>query len=101
MHNLAPVFCTTPTTSTYRTFSAHVKAMEANFHCQQHVIQFPGCRCLMHDKDEFLAKENLLLSNKYSKKTNTLVTEGASHDNETIKTGNVNTDMSDEYELET
>ncbi len=97
-----PVFCTAPTTSTYRTFSAHIEAMEANFYRQEHVIQLPGRRRLMHDKDgfhkdEFLAKENLHLSNEYYKKTNTLVTEGASHDNETIKAGNVHihTDASD------
>jgi len=48
----------------------------------------------MHDKDEFLAKENILLSDNY-KKTDFLVTEGASHDDETIKAGNVHTDTSD------
>ena len=96
-----PVFCTAPITSTYRTFSAHVEAMEANFHHQEHVIQLPGCCRFLHDKDEFLAKENLLLSNEYYKKTNTLVTEEANHNNETIKAGNVHTDMSDEDKLAT
>ena len=95
-----PVFCTAPTTSTHRAFSTHIEAMEANFHRQEHVIQIPGRRCLMHDKDEFLAKENILLSNDY-KKTDFLVTEGASHDDETIKAGNVHTDTSDEDEQET
>jgi hypothetical protein len=85
-----PVFRTAPTTSTYRAFSAHVEAMEANFHRQEHVIQLPGCRHLMHDKDEFLAKENILLSNDY-KKTTFLATEGAIHDDDTIKAGNVHT----------
>jgi hypothetical protein len=33
--------------------------MEANFHRQEHVIQLPGRRRLMHDKDEFLAKSTL------------------------------------------
>ena len=57
-----PVFHTAPTTSTYCVFSAHVKAMETNFHRQEHVIQLPGRRRLMHDEDEFLAEENILLS---------------------------------------
>ena len=85
-----PVFCTAPTTSTYCAFSAHVKVMEANFYHQEHIIQLSGRHCLMHDKygfheDGFLAKENLLLSNEYFKKTDTSVTEGASHDDKTIK----------------
>ena len=96
-----PVFCTARTMSTYSAFSAHVKAMEANFYCREHVIQLPGHHCLMHDEDDFLAKENLLLSNKYYKKTDTLVTEGASHDDKTIKADNVHTDTSDKDELET
>ena len=103
-----PVFCTAPTRSTYRAFSTHVGAMEANFYRQEHVIQLPGCCCLMHDEDgfhedEFLAEESLLFSDKYYKKTNTSVTEGASHDDETIKAGNVHTDASDkdEQDMET
>ena len=101
-----PVFCTAPTTSTYCTFSAHVKAMEANFYHQEHVIQLPGRHRLMHDedgfhKDEFLAKENLFLGEEYYKKTDTLVTEGASHNDETIKAGNVHTDVSDKDKQET
>jgi hypothetical protein len=38
----------------------------------------------MHDEDEFLAEENILLSDDY-KKTDFKATEGASHDDETIK----------------
>ena len=49
----------------------------------------------MHGEDEFLAKENILLSNKYQK-TDISVTEGASPDNETIKTNNLSTETSDE-----
>jgi hypothetical protein len=79
-----PVFWTAPTTSTYRAFSAHVEAMEANFHRQEHIIRFPGRRRLIHDEDKFLAKENILLSDDY-KKTDFTATEGASHDDETIK----------------
>ena len=95
-----PVFRTAPNTSTYRAFSAHVEAMEANFHRQEHVIQLPGRRRLMHEEDEFLAKENLLLSEEY-RKTNFLGTEGASHNDETIKAGNVHMDASDEDKQET
>ncbi len=95
-----PVFRTAPNTATYRAFSAHVEAMEANFHRQEHVIQLPGRRCLMHKENEFLAKENLLLSEEY-RKTNFSGTEGASHDDETIKAGNVHTDTSEEDEQET
>jgi hypothetical protein len=63
-----PVFCTAPTTtSTYRAFSAHVQAMKANFHRQEHVIQLPERCCLMHGKDEFLAEENILLRDDYKK----------------------------------
>ena len=54
----------------------------------------------MHDEDEFLAEKNLLLSDEY-KKTNVLATEGASHDDETIKAGSVHMDTSDEDEQET
>jgi hypothetical protein len=95
-----PVFCTALNTSTYRAFSTHVEAMEASSHRQEHVIQLPGRRRLMHEEDEFLAEENLLLSKEY-RKTNFLATEGASHDNETIKAGNVHTDTSEEDEQET
>ena len=95
-----PVFCTAPTTSTYRAFSAHVEAMKANFLCQEHVIQLPGRCRLMHSEDEFLAKDNILLSDDYIK-TDFSATEGASHDDETIKAGNVHTDTSDEDEQET
>ena len=95
-----PVFRTAPNTSTYRAFSAHVEAMEANFHRQQHVIQLPGRRRLMDEEDEFLAEENLLLSEDYRKKDFS-ATEGASHDDETIKAGNVHTDTSEEDEQET
>ena len=95
-----PVFRTAPNTSTYRAFSAHVEAMEANFHRQQHVIQLPGRRRLMDEADEFLAEENLLLSEDYRKKDFS-ATEGASHDDETIKAGNVHTDTSEEDEQET
>jgi hypothetical protein len=96
-----PVFCTAQTTSIYRAFSAHVEAMKANFYPQALVIQLPGRHCLMHNKNEFLAEENLLLSNIYYKKTNTLVTEGASHGNETIKARNFHSDTSDKDKLET
>ena len=71
--------------------------MEANFHHQEHVIQLPGRHHLMHEEDEFLAEENLLLSKEY-RKTNFSGTEGASHGNETIKAGNVHTDTSEEDE---
>ena len=64
-----PVCRTALTKSTYRAFSAHIEAMEATFHRQEHVIQFPGRHCLMHDEDEFLADENILLRDDY-KKTN-------------------------------
>jgi hypothetical protein len=64
---ITPVSRTAPTTSTYCAFSAHVEAIEANFHRQEHVIQFPGHRCLMHDEDEFLADENILLRDDYKK----------------------------------
>ena len=63
-------------------------------------IQLPGCRRLMHKEDEFLAEEKLLLSKEY-KKTNFLATEGANHDDETIKAGNVHTDTSEEDGQET
>ena len=74
--------------------------MEANFHHQEHVIQLPGRRHLMHDEDEFLVEENIPLSDNY-KNTTFSATEGASHDDETIKAGNVYMDTSDEDEQET
>ncbi len=49
----------------------------------------------MHDEDKFLAEENILLSDKYQK-TNILVTDGASPDDETIKANNLSTETSDE-----
>jgi hypothetical protein len=48
----------------------------------------------MHDEGEFLAEENILLSNEYQK-TNILMTEGASPDDETIKADNLSTEPSD------
>jgi hypothetical protein len=68
--------------------------MEAQFHCREQVI-LPGRHCLLHDKDDFFAKENILLSNKYWK-TNISVTEGASPNDETIKANNLSMDTSDE-----
>ena len=89
-----PVFRTAPATSTYRAFSAHVEAMEAQFHRREQVIQLPGRRRLMHDEGEFLAEENILLSDEYQK-ANILMTEGASPDDETIKADNLSTEPSD------
>jgi len=68
--------------------------MEAQFHRREQVIQLPGHRCLMHNEEEFLAKENILLSDE-NQKTNIPVTEGASPDNETIKANNLSTETSD------
>ena len=82
-----PFFCRAPATSTYCAFSAHVKVMEAQFHRQEQVIQLPGHRHSMHGEDEFLAEENILLSNEYQK-TDISVTEEASPDDETIKANN-------------
>jgi hypothetical protein len=93
-------FCTAPAMSTYRVFSAHVKAMEAQFHRWEQVIMLPGCCRLLHDRDRFLSKDIILLNNEY-RKTNTLVSEGASPDDETIKASNLSTETSDEDSGET
>ncbi len=66
--------------------------MEAQFH---HREQLPGRRRSMHGKDEFLAEENILLSNEYQK-TDISVTEGASPNDETIKANNLSMEASDE-----
>jgi hypothetical protein len=55
-----------PATSTYQAFVACVEAMESQFCQQEHVLQLLGHCHLMHNKDnEFLAKENILLTNSY------------------------------------
>jgi hypothetical protein len=69
--------------------------MESQFCQQEHVLQLPGCRHLMHDKDdEFLAEENILLTNSYFK-NDTSVSEGAGPDDETIQASNLSQAMSD------
>ena len=60
----------------------------------------PGCCRLLHDRDRFLSKDIILLNNEY-RKTNTLVSEGASPDDETIKASNLSTETSDEDSGET
>ena len=82
--------------STYQAFVACIKAMESQFCQQEHVLQLPGRHHLMHDKDdEFLAKENVLLTDS-DHKNDTLVSEGASPDDETIKASNLSQATSDE-----
>ncbi len=67
-----------PATSTYQVFVARVEAMESQFCQQEHVLQLPRRCHLMHDKDdEFLAKENILLTDSYFK-NDTSVSEGTS-----------------------
>ncbi len=69
--------------------------MESQFRQQEHVLQLPGRRHCMHDKDdEFLAKENVLLTDS-DHKNDSLVSEGASPDDETIKAGNLSQATSD------
>jgi hypothetical protein len=82
--------------STYQAFVARIKAMESQFCQQEHVLQHPGRRHLMHkEDDEFLAKENVLFTDS-NHKNNTLVSEGASPDDEIIKASNLSQVTSDE-----
>jgi hypothetical protein len=91
-----PVFRTAPATSTFQAFVACIEAMESQFCQQEHVLQLPRCCHLMHDEDDgFLAKENVLLTDRDHKNDN-LVSEGASPDDETIKASNLSQAMSDE-----
>jgi hypothetical protein len=69
--------------------------MESQFCQQEHVLQLPGHRHLMHDKeDAFLAKENVLLTDR-DHKNDTLVSERASPDDEKIKGSNLGQATSD------
>jgi hypothetical protein len=91
-----PVFRMAPATSTYQAFVARIEAMEAQFCQREHVLQLPGRRHLMHDEDDaFLAEENVLLTDR-DYKNDTLVSEGASPDDETIKASNLSQATSDE-----
>jgi hypothetical protein len=91
-----PVFWAAPATSTYKAFVACVKAMESQFCRQEHVLQLLGHCHLMHNKeDKFLAKENILLTDSY-RNNDTLVSEGAGPNNETIQASNLSQATSDE-----
>jgi hypothetical protein len=70
--------------------------MESQFCQQENVLQLPGHHHLMHNEDnEFLVKENVLLT--YSnRKNDTSVSDGASSDDETIKASNLSQATSDE-----
>jgi hypothetical protein len=62
----------------YRAFAMPFEAMEANFFCQEHILQIPGlCRL-----ESFTTKENLNYDGNKSK-------DSMSHDDVTIKTSNV------------
>jgi hypothetical protein len=61
--------------------------MEAQYHCNKKVLLLPGQRHQLIDQPEFMAEENALLPNK----KDTLASEGATVDNETIKTSNLTT----------
>ena len=86
-----PVFYTASSSTRYRAFAATFEAMEASFFQREKVLQFPGRHDLMDDIDpaEFVAEENL----NY-RKNETSKTEGVSEDDETIKTSNVPSDVS-------
>jgi hypothetical protein len=82
------VFWTAPATSTYQGFVACIKAIESQFCQQEHVLQLPGRRHLMHNEDDkFLAEENILLTNSYCK-NDTSVSEGAGTNVKTIQASN-------------
>jgi hypothetical protein len=82
-----PVFWMAPASYTYCAFVANVEAMEAQYHCNEKVLLLPGQRHQLIDKPEFMAEENVLLLNK----KDTLASEGATVDDETVKASNLTT----------
>jgi hypothetical protein len=90
-----PVFYTAPApaTLTYRAFTSWIEAMEAQFHWQKHILQLLRRCCLLHNKEVFLAKENILLINNFQK-NNTSVSERASPNSKMVQTNNLSLDKS-------
>jgi hypothetical protein len=82
-----PVFRTAQASYTYRAFVANVKAMEAQYYHNEKVLLLPGQRHQLIDQPEFMAEENDLLPNK----KDTLASEGATVDDETVKASNLTT----------
>jgi hypothetical protein len=80
-----PIMYSTSLSFAYCTFAATFETMEANFFCQEHVLQVPGLHHLQRDapnKQEFNAKENLNFGRGEPRKV-------VSQDDKTIKTSNV------------
>jgi hypothetical protein len=52
--------------------------METQFHWQDHILQLPGCCCLLHGEEGFLAKEKVFLFDNYWKNHTSFLRELAS-----------------------
>jgi hypothetical protein len=76
-----------PASYTYCAFVANVEAMEAQYHHNKKVLLLLGQHHHLIDQPEFMAEENVLLPNK----KDTLASEGATVNNETIKASNLTT----------
>jgi hypothetical protein len=81
------VFWTAAGSYTYHAFIANVEAMEAQYHCNEKILLLSGQRHQLVDQPEFMAEENILLPNE----KDTLASEGATVDNETVKASNLTT----------
>jgi hypothetical protein len=82
-----PVFRTALASYTYRAFVANVEAMEAQYSHNKKFLLLPGQRHQLIDQPEFMAEEHVLLPNK----KDTLASEGATDDDETVKDSNLTT----------
>ncbi len=78
----------------YCAFATTFEALEANFFCREHALQFPGCGRTVDEPDlipeEFVAEENI----NYCKDVS--ASEGVNVDNMTVKTSNLPSPPQDE-----
>jgi hypothetical protein len=90
-----PSFCTAPALHIYRAFVALFKAIEAQYHQREHVLQMPG---QLHLNKEFTAKE--IVHTGILKKPLTS-SEGATSKNLTVQASNLLSEKGDKEEEHT
>jgi hypothetical protein len=82
-----PIMYTISSLHAYCTFTTTFKALEANFFCQEKVLQFPGHRLAIDEPnlvpEEFVAEENV----SYCKDVS--ASDGVNKDDKTVKTSNL------------
>jgi hypothetical protein len=90
-----PFFHTAPVLRTYHAFVALYEAVEAQYHCREHVLQMPG---QLHLNKEFMAEENVHTN---ILKKPPLASEGATSDNITVEASNLSSEKESKEEKQT